>query len=303
MPLITCSECGGSVSTKAPGCPHCGAPPTEFTSGADGKLADALAGSSPVADNRPWDKPNWWGTPAGFAAFRALQAFSTEHGRAPSLEENDEICQQVAMEEAAAPVAIPAAAEDSPAVTKPSASMPLMEHQESLPLKDRQHQIVGGGCILCGYGAGYIAHKGWKICPGRVNRIVDPVEPAHPQVDAIVSVKQSKLSRGLGLSKETKEMLKFLTIVTALLLISFDWELPNDAPFDFRGLHFPDQGLPQAEQGRGQKYDWTKHNVCQNIFNGLMYVIKGIHVGIWIPLLSLSWLAVLGKAVGEFRES
>ena len=73
-----------------------------------------------MADNRPWDKPNWWGTPAGFAAFRALQAFSTEHGRAPSLEENDEICQQVAMEEAAAPVAIPAAAEDSPAKAQSS---------------------------------------------------------------------------------------------------------------------------------------------------------------------------------------
>ena len=76
---------------------------TEPDAGSGGELHLDESESAPIAEvsRNVWDNPSWWGTPAGFAAFRALQAFSTDHGRAPSLEENDEICAAAAAEQLA----------------------------------------------------------------------------------------------------------------------------------------------------------------------------------------------------------
>ena len=73
-----------------------------------------------MADNRPWDTPNWWKTAQGFKAFERIQAFKDATGRSPLRPESDQICQKVVDAAAAAPVAIPADADVPPAKAQSS---------------------------------------------------------------------------------------------------------------------------------------------------------------------------------------
>ena len=120
------------MSTSALACPHCGAPPTEFTSGAEARLAEAPAPLTLLPNTRPWDQPRLWGTEQGLKAHGRIQSRKRVLGNTPQKAEIDEICRDVVVEAAAvARVVDPAAKQDSPVATESPASIPLMDHQES----------------------------------------------------------------------------------------------------------------------------------------------------------------------------
>ena len=58
MALLTCTECGGTVSDKAECCPHCGCPISAIVHSADsGRLTDAVGNNECVLQNQEVHMP------------------------------------------------------------------------------------------------------------------------------------------------------------------------------------------------------------------------------------------------------